>query len=65
MILPHHICVFLGGNIILNEEYDNYQWVDLKDLNGDKYAVIPTVKKIVEYIRGYIPMLSQYSYLDL
>jgi len=34
MVLPHIACVFVSGKIELNEEYSDYKWVPLADLEN-------------------------------
>ncbi|HET7638483.1 MAG TPA: NUDIX hydrolase, partial [Ktedonobacteraceae bacterium] len=34
MILPHIAGIFVGGDIELNEEYSEYKWVVIDDLEG-------------------------------
>jgi len=33
MILPHHICVFEGGEIQINEEYSGYKRIEIDQLD--------------------------------
>ncbi len=34
MLLPHYLAIFESGDIILNEEYSDYKWVKIEDLEG-------------------------------
>jgi 8-oxo-dGTP pyrophosphatase MutT (NUDIX family) len=45
MILPHYAGVYKSGNIILNEEYSEYKWINLSSLKKfePKIANIPEV----------------------
>ena len=46
MILPHYYANYLGGEITLNEEYDDFQWVPLTRL--EKFS--PRIENIPEMI---------------
>lgn len=50
MILPHYLAIYESGDVNLNEEYSEYQWVEIKDLNEfePKISTIPEmVNKIL------------------
>ncbi|MCX6718577.1 MAG: NUDIX hydrolase [Candidatus Staskawiczbacteria bacterium] len=49
MVLPHYYARHLEGKINLNEEYDDFKWVGLKDLK-DFGPKIPTIDEMVEKI---------------
>jgi 8-oxo-dGTP pyrophosphatase MutT (NUDIX family) len=43
MVVPHYYSRFAGGEIVLSDEYSEYKWVKLIDLNafGPKIGTIP------------------------
>ena len=45
MILPHYLAIHESGDVNLNEEYSDYQWVEIKDLNEfePKISTIPEI----------------------
>jgi 8-oxo-dGTP pyrophosphatase MutT (NUDIX family) len=47
MILPHHYAEYLGGNIEINEEYSDYKWVTLDELD----AFEPKIENIPEVVQ--------------
>jgi len=64
MILPHHICKYLGGNIKLNDEYSEYQWVSLDDLK-DFGPKIDTIVPAVEWAKRFIDQLQEEDFLTI
>lgn len=62
MILPHHICKYLGGDIKINEEYSEYQWVDLNDLK-DFGPKIDTIIPAVEWAKRFFGQLQDEDFL--
>ncbi len=47
MVLPHHIARYLGGEIKLSDEYSDFAWVNVDDI--DKFEPkIDTVASIVQ-----------------
>ena|SRR5215217_4656730 len=46
MVLPHHYARHLSGEPVLNEEYSEYRWVDLNELD----AFEPKVQNIGEIV---------------
>lgn len=56
MILPHYYAVYVSGNIELSEEYSEYKWVNIKDLEEfePKIETIPEMVKIVANFRKII-----------
>lgn len=64
MILPHHICIYLGGNINLNDEYSEYQWVPLDELKefGPK---IDTIEPAVDWAKRFIGQLTDNDFVEI
>jgi ADP-ribose pyrophosphatase YjhB (NUDIX family) len=46
MILPHYLCVFIEGEISINDEYSDYKWVLIEELN-DFEPKIPGIPEVV------------------
>lgn len=46
MILPHYTWFYQWWEIIINEEYSEYKWILLEDI--DKINIIWTIKPIIE-----------------
>ncbi|MDP3989884.1 MAG: NUDIX hydrolase [archaeon] len=50
MILPHYLAIHLEGEVILNEEYSEYQWVSIKNLSEFEpkiSSILDTVKEVL------------------
>lgn len=49
MILPHYYAEHVGGDIVLSDEYDDYQWVPLSELSpfSPKVENIPQITTTV------------------
>lgn len=47
MVLPHYAAIYTGGEITINEEYSDYQWVPLSKLDDfqPKIDNIPTLSQ--------------------
>ncbi|KKU15084.1 hypothetical protein A3I34_02500 [Candidatus Jorgensenbacteria bacterium RIFCSPLOWO2_02_FULL_45_12] len=57
MILPHYYARHLGGEIKLNEEYSDFQWVAVKDLKTFE-PKIPTIPDMVDRILKLVRLIS-------
>lgn len=47
MVLPHYLVIHDSGEVSLNEEYSEYKWIDLKDLELFE-PKIPNITKVVQ-----------------
>jgi NADH pyrophosphatase NudC (nudix superfamily) len=64
MVLPHHIAIYQGGDIKLNpEEYDDYKWVLVKDV--DKFAQIPANPPAVKAALRYLSLLTDEDFVEI
>jgi len=56
MILLHYLARHIDGEIKLNEEYSNYKWVDVKNLNSfePKIKNIPKIVTVLLKLRKII-----------
>jgi ADP-ribose pyrophosphatase YjhB (NUDIX family) len=52
MILPHYLAIHVGGDIQLNEEYSEYQWVNITDLEQFE----PKIKNIPESVNKLLKL---------
>jgi len=54
MVLPHYYAVYVSGDIELNEEYSEFKWVPLTELNDfePKIAKIPAVVEKLLALKG-------------
>lgn len=46
MVLPHYYAEFISGDIVLGEEYEDYKWVKLNELDNFQ-PLIDTVPSVV------------------
>lgn len=49
MILPHYAAVFESGDIMLSDEYSEYQWVPLSELE-DFEPKVPNIPKVTSQL---------------
>lgn len=64
MILPHHVAKFFGGKIVLNEEYSEYRWINLGELESFE-PKIETILPAVEWARKILPSLNDKDYIEI
>jgi len=64
MVLPHIAGSFVSGNIVLNEEYDDYQWVALEDLESfePKIANIP---ELTHWAKQQLDNIGQEQFVEI
>lgn len=64
MVLPHHIALFLDGQIKLNpSEYDDYKWVALDEI--DQYDQISTTPVALRAALRYLPLLTDEDFVTI
>ena len=51
MILPHYLAVYEEGNIELNEEYSEFQWVEINKLNDFEPKISNIPETVNELLR--------------
>ena len=64
MVLPHYLAIFKGGDIKLNEEYSDYKWVKVSDIESFE-PVIDTVPPMVERFHELAQALYEDQYTDV
>lgn len=57
MILPHYIAKYTGGEIEINDEYSEYQWVSVDEL-ADFSPKIDTIEPAVVAALKYVKVFS-------
>lgn len=64
MILPHFLAQHTRGDIILNDEYSEYVWVDLVDLS--KYEPkIANISWIVPALARLRPLVAEEDFVEI
>lgn len=64
MVLPHYYARFLGGEITINEEYSEYKWITVNEID-DFEPKIETVSRIVKSIQKIEKIAAREDYLEL
>lgn len=64
MVLPHYYARFLGGEITINEEYSEYKWIAVNEID-DFEPKIETVSRIVRSIQKIEKIAAREDYLEL
>lgn len=65
MILPHYVAVHEGGDVALNqEEYSDYKWVALSELD-DFGPKVDNTSSVVENAQRLLPMLGENDFVTL
>lgn len=64
MVLPHIAGVYKGGKIKLNEEYSDYAWVPLSELDTFE-PKIDTVSVAVSWALGRLSVTSESQYTEI
>ena len=54
MVLPHYYAIYQEGEIILNEEYSEYKWVPLEELNSFE----PKIKTIPAAVEAMLELMK-------
>ena len=61
LILPHFACRYIGGEIKLNDEYSDYKWVPITELNEFE----PKISNIPELVHWALRTLTKAASEDL
>lgn len=64
MLLPHYYAQFLNGEIKLNDEYSDFKWVPINELNNFE-PKIPSIFPIVQKILKLIPIIQNDDFIIL
>lgn len=64
MVLPHYYAKYMGGDIILNEEYSEYKWVSIKEL-GNFEPKIANIPSTVGSLVCLTPMMKESEFIDI
>jgi len=61
MILPHYFAVFESGEIKLNEEYSEYKWVLLSELD-DFEPKMENIEGMIKELLKLVPVIDESDY---
>jgi len=65
MILPHYLAKYAGGDIqINNDEYSEFRWIDIKDINGFE-PKIETIPQVLGWAVKLDKTLTQQDFVEL
>ncbi len=64
MILPHYLAVYVGGDIALNDEYSEYTWVKLGEIDTFE-PKIPTIPKVIKDLLRIKPLLQDEDFVPI
>jgi len=62
MVLPHYIAIYEEGEVILNEEYSDYKWVDLQHIDSFEPKV-PTIPDVITKLTVLMPILDMNDFI--
>lgn len=58
MILPHYVCIHQKGEIELNNEYSEYKWVDIKNIESEENLIF-SIPEIVLQMKKEFEIINQ------
>lgn len=64
MVLPHYYAKYIGGEILLNDEYSEFRWVSISDL----YKLEPKIPNIPEYAKrllSLLPLMKRKDFIEI
>lgn len=64
MILPHYLAIHVTGDVILNEEYSNFQWVNLADLAKFE-PKIPSIPDVVAGLLKLDKIIAETDFVNI
>jgi ADP-ribose pyrophosphatase YjhB (NUDIX family) len=64
MILPHYLAIHKSGDIVLNEEYSEFQWISIKRLDEFE-PKIPNVPEVVDKIMDLQSIASEHDFVQI
>jgi hypothetical protein len=62
MILPHYLAVFVKGEVKINDEYSEYKWVMIDELN-DFEPKVSNIPQTVETLLQLIPNIKDEEFI--
>lgn len=64
MILPHYYSQYLRGDVNLNEEYSDYKWVSISEL--DRFQpIVPNIPETVKKLHRLIPTMEEDDFVEI
>jgi ADP-ribose pyrophosphatase YjhB (NUDIX family) len=64
MVLPHYACVYVQGGIVLNEEYSEYRWIPLDQLE-DFEPKIETIPQAVAQMLRLMQLADEKEFQEI
>ncbi len=64
MVLPHYYARYLGGEIKLNDEYSEFRWVDIGDLENFD-PKIPNIPEYVNRLLALVPLMKEENFIQI
>lgn len=64
MVLPHYIAKYTGGEIVINDEYSEYQWVALEELDAFE-PKIENIPAVIAWARRVIPVIRDEEWVAI
>jgi len=64
MVLPHYYAQHIAGDIKLNEEYSEYKWVDVDELENFE-PKIENIPEIVRRLLKLVPLMKETEFIEL
>jgi ADP-ribose pyrophosphatase YjhB (NUDIX family) len=62
MILPHYLAVYVKGDVNINDEYSEYKWVMIDELN-DFEPKVSNIPQTVETLLQLIPNIKDEEFI--
>jgi len=64
MVLPHYYAQHVSGEIILNGEYSEFQWIPVSQL-ADFHPIIANIPKTVENLLKLVPLMNEKEFVEI
>lgn len=64
MILPHYYAEYVSGDILLNEEYSDYKWVKISELETFE-PIVPNVVEKVKLLKKLKSIMSDQDFVEI
>lgn len=64
MILPHYYAKYIKGDIVLSDEYSDYKWVDVSDLQTFE-PKIETIPQVVNILLRLKPIFKESDFIRI
>lgn len=64
MVLPHYIAKFASGEVVINEEYSDYAWVAVNDLDNFE-PKISNITAITAWAKRILPTITTEEWVHI